>query len=63
MGITKKLPTTIEEAVKAAESDSELREAMPKGMLEHYLIMKKEEQSMLNEMEDNARRIWLMERY
>ncbi|KAK5173189.1 uncharacterized protein LTR77_003311 [Saxophila tyrrhenica] len=63
LGITKKLPTTIAEAVEAAENDSELERAMPDGMLKHFLAMKKDEQKMLNEMDDGARRVWLMERY
>ncbi len=63
LGITTKLPTTIEQAIVAAENDVELHTAMPEGMLKHYLAMKKEEQVMLNEMDDSTRRVWLMERY
>lgn len=63
LGIVKKLPTSIEEAVKAAENDSALDRAMPNGMLKHFLTMKKAEQEMLNKMTDGDRRLWLMERY
>lgn len=63
MGITMKLPRTIEEATEAARADTELEAAMPAGMLHHYLVMKQAEQAMLNQMDDEQRRVWLMERY
>lgn len=63
LGIINKLPTTIEDALEAATKDTALAEAMPPGMLNHFVVMKKAEQAMLKEMDDAARRIWLMERY
>ena len=63
LGIVNKLPTSIEEAVKTAEQDSTLDQAMPKEMLNHFLVMKKAEQDMLNKMGDGQRREWLLERY
>lgn len=63
LGIIKKLPVTVAEAIEAAETDVELEQAMPEGMLKHFLTVKKEEQEMLGEMDESARRVWLMERY
>lgn len=63
LGILKKLPPSIDEAVNAAEEDKELEGIMNDGILKHYLTMKKKEQKMLDAMEEGERRIWLMERY
>ena len=63
LGITKKLPTSIEQAIEAAEHDTELDQALTPGVLQHYLAMKKAEQEMLNAMNDKERRVWLMEHY
>ncbi|KAK3700183.1 hypothetical protein LTR37_016062 [Vermiconidia calcicola] len=62
-GITTTLPRSLDEAIEAAEQDSELEQAMSPGMLKHFLAMKKAEQEMLNEMPEKERRVWLMERY
>ena len=63
LGITKKLPSSIEQALEAAGNDAELEQAMTPGMLKHYVTMKKAEQEMLNAMPEDERRVWLMERY
>ncbi len=63
IGITKKLPTSIDEAIAAAEQDSELEQALPSGVLKHFITMKKAEQAMLGEMSEKDRKVWLMERY
>ena len=63
LGITTKMPTSINEAIDAAENDSELEQALTPGVLKHYLAMKNSEQDMLNEWSEEKRRVWLMERY
>lgn len=63
LGVTKKLPTSIQEAVEAAEKDSELEQALTPGVLKHYIAMKMAEQVMLSEMPEEKRKVWLMERY
>lgn len=51
------------QAIKAADEDSELEQAMSPGMLRHYIAMKRSEQEMLNQMPEQELRVWLMERY
>ena len=63
LGITLRLPTALIQSIEAADNDTELEQAMSPGMLKHYLAMKRAEQSMLNEMAEDKRRVWLMERY
>lgn len=63
LGITKKLPTSIEQALEAAQKDKVLEEALEPPIYNHYLAMKKAEQDMLNQMPEKERRIWLVERY
>ncbi|QDS77963.1 hypothetical protein FKW77_001714 [Venturia effusa] len=62
-GITNMLPRSIDEAMKALDDDSSLKEALAEDMAKNFLIMKKAEQEMLDKMSDEARRIWLIERY
>lgn len=57
------LPRSIREAMKALEEDSSLKEALAEDLVKNFLIMKKAEQEMLDKMSDEARRIWLIERY
>ena len=63
LGIAKKLPASISEALEAATSDHNLSEALGREIYSHYLAMKKDEQEMLNQMSEKERRTWLMERY
>jgi len=63
LGISKRLPKTIEESLGGIEGDNALREALGDEVVGHYVAMKKAEQEMLNEMPESKRRVWLMERY
>jgi glutamine synthetase len=63
LGISQRLPKTIEESLGAIEQDTALRNALGDELVRHYVAMKKAEQDMLNEMPENERRVWLMERY
>ena len=49
--------------MQTAETDSELEQALPPGVLKHFIAMKMAEQVMLNEMPEEKRKVWLMERY
>ncbi|KAJ4348190.1 uncharacterized protein N0V89_009562 [Didymosphaeria variabile] len=62
-GITQKLPANFGEAIRALETDGELKEALAQGFVSDYLTMKESEQKMLSEMTDQERRVWLIERY
>ena len=63
LGISKRLPKTIEESLGEIEGDNALREALGEEVVEHYVAMKRAEQDMLNGMSESKRRVWLMERY
>jgi len=63
LGITNKLPTSLEQAVEALEHDVKLEQALSPGLVKHYISMKKAEQEMLNDMPEAERRVWLIERY
>jgi glutamine synthetase len=63
LGISTRLPKTIDESLAAIESDTVLKEALGDEVIRHYVAMKKAEQDMLNEMSESKRRVWLMERY
>jgi glutamine synthetase len=63
LGISNRLPRKIEESLRALEEDDLLQDALGGEVVEHYVAMKKAEQTMLNEMPDSKRRMWLMERY
>jgi glutamine synthetase len=62
-GITKKLPTTLEDALSALQEDEVLAGLLPESMAKNYVTMKYAEMEMLGKMEDWERRIWLIERY
>jgi glutamine synthetase len=57
------LPKTIEESLGVLGGDNALREALGEEVVEHYAVMKKVEQNMLNEMSEDKRRVWLMGGY
>lgn len=63
LGISNKLPNTIEDSLGAIEGDTALRDALGDEVVRHYVAMKEAEQEMLNEMSESKRRVWLMERY
>jgi glutamine synthetase len=62
-GITRRLPETIEEALKSLEEDSSLKSALAEDVVTNYIAMKRAEQDMLGKMSDKDRRTWLIERY
>lgn len=63
LGITRKMPTTINEALDALEQDTVLEAQFSDGLVAHYLGLKESEQEMLHGIEEQQRRIWLIERY
>jgi len=63
LGLSHKLPTTIEQSMDALDGDTELRDAIGPHVVDHYLAMKRAEQDMLNAMSEGERRVWLMDRY
>jgi glutamine synthetase len=62
-GITRRLPKTIEEALASLENDLSLKSTLAEDVVTNYVIMKRMEQDMLGEMNEERRRIWMIERY
>lgn len=62
-GILHKLPTTLEESLAALEENHDLKNALGKVLVDDYIIMKREEKKMLDDMPEQERHVWLVERY
>ena len=63
LGIVERLPTSLAQSLKALENDSGLASAIGANVVNHYIVMKKCEQDMLNAMSEKERHVWLLERY
>lgn len=62
-GISRKMPLSLQEALKALEADGELKEALGSDVVGDYVAMKDGEQALLDKMSEVERRAWLIERY
>jgi glutamine synthetase len=62
-GITRKMPSSIHEAMEALKTDGALNEALAPAMVHDYLSMKEAELRMLADMTEVDRRVFLIERY
>lgn len=63
LGIEHQLPKSINESLNCLRADRVLREVMGDDVVETYLAVKKVETEMLEAMEPDKRRYWLIERY
>ena len=63
LGIVKKLPKDLEHSLKALEKNDMLKEWLGNAFVERYLIVKRAEAKMLDEMSEDERREWIIERY
>ncbi|KAM0717420.1 hypothetical protein Q7P37_007272 [Cladosporium fusiforme] len=63
LGISEKLPITIEQSLAALEEDESLIKVIGSDVVNHYVAMKKAELEMLGAMPEHERHVWLMERY
>lgn len=63
LGITKRLPRELKEALKALSDDEELAEVLSKELTSDYVVMKEAEQEMLGKMSEDDMRSWFIERY
>ena len=63
VGITARLPNTLEKSLAALEGDEVLKEALGKRCVGDYVAVKKAEMEKLRGFRDEKRRLWLMERY
>jgi glutamine synthetase len=63
VGITTKLPNTLEKSLSELGKDEVLKKALGKGFIENYIVLKKAEMKKLRGFGEEKRRLWLMERY
>lgn len=63
LGITQNLPSSVQEAFQYLREDHRLSEILGDGVVDTFLTVKAGEAAMLERMEPEARRNWLIERY
>jgi len=63
LGITERLPNTLQKSLESLSEDEALINTLGQGLVDDYLAVKKAETEMLNGMDEQKRRIWLMARY
>jgi glutamine synthetase len=63
LGITKKMPTSLEQSLQELEKDDMLRRFVNPRLIDAYVVMKRAEKEMLDEMGEKDRHGWLIERY
>ena len=63
LGIREKFPKSINEALSCLEADEQLRHILSEVVVNTYLTVKRAESEMLQKMEAEKRRNWLIERY
>lgn len=63
LGITERLPNTLQKSLDSLREDGALVNLLGQNLVDDYLAVKKAEMEMLNEMDEQKRRTWLMARY
>lgn len=63
LGITKRLPRSLEEAFEALKENKKLREWIGEDAIKKYLVVKKGEKALLEGIPEGDRMRWLLERY
>ena len=63
LGITRLLPRSVGEALECLQQDTQLREVLGVELVTDYVRVKEAESSMLEKMDPDERRHWLIERY
>lgn len=63
LGISERLPRSIEEALDCLRDDAQLRAILGGAVVDTYLTVKHAEVEMLQQMDVEKRRHWLIERY
>ena len=63
LGITTRLPNTVEKALDILEGDGVLGEQLGRKLIEDYVATKRTEVDNLKGMDDQKARKWIMERY
>ncbi|KAH6887641.1 hypothetical protein B0T10DRAFT_74030 [Thelonectria olida] len=63
LNITKKLPSTLEEALHMLKNDRGLHELLGRESVNRYMAVKLGEISLLGSLDEDAQRKWILERY
>lgn len=63
LGIVNKMPTSLDESVLQLEEDEMLKRYLNEKLINDYVVMKRAEKEMLDEMNEKERHAWLIERY
>jgi glutamine synthetase len=63
LGITEKMPTSLEQSLQELERDDMLRRFVNPRLIDDYVVMKMAEKEMLDEMDEKERHAWLVGRY
>ncbi|THZ73677.1 glutamine synthetase/guanido kinase [Aureobasidium pullulans] len=63
LGITIKMPVSLDESLDELEKDEVLKRGMDEKMIGDFIVMKRAEKKMLDGMEEKERHAWLIERY
>ncbi|TQB68942.1 hypothetical protein MPDQ_002603 [Monascus purpureus] len=62
-GITTPLPKNLNQSLSALEADQDLGDILGKSFVKTYIAVKRAEKEKLDGMDEEERRIWLVERY
>lgn len=63
LGITEKLPDTLQKSLDCLSENKSLIDMLGRELVDDYLAVKKAEMKMLNGMDEQRRKNWLMARY
>jgi glutamine synthetase len=63
LGIVNKMPTSIDQSLGQLEKDDMVRRFIGSHLIDVYVVMKRAEKEMLDEMNEKERHAWLIERY
>lgn len=61
--ITQRLPTALEQSLTSLGADTDLKKVLGNVLVDDYIAMKRAEKKMLDDMPENERHVWLIERY
>ncbi|KAI5204754.1 glutamine synthetase/guanido kinase [Aureobasidium subglaciale] len=63
LGITTRLPSTLEAALEELDTNEVLKRVMNYECIDDYVVMKRAEKELLDEMGEKERHAWLIDRY
>lgn len=63
LGITKRLPRTLDEALEALKEHKKLRDWIGEDAIKKFFAIKKGEKALMEGIPEGDRKKWLMERY